>query len=158
LSGSIPPELGDLTTLQFLYLNNNQLTGPIPSDLGYLPNLQRLLLNGNQLSGVIPRQLGNLDSLLYTYLDHNALTGPVPEELLSLTTLLNGRSNFCNNSLYTSNSTLSDFLDTKQIGGDWVSCQVGAVPTISNVGILVLCMLLAGSALWALGRSKIAAN
>jgi Leucine-rich repeat (LRR) protein len=158
LSGSIPPELGDLTTLRFLYLNNNQLTGGIPSDLGYLPDLQRLLLNENQLSGLIPRQLGNLDSLLYTYLDHNALSGPVPVELLSLTTLLNDRSNFCNNSLYTSSSTLSDFLDTKQIGGDWVSCQVGAVPTMSKTGILVMCALLAGSALWMLGRSKIVAK
>jgi hypothetical protein len=34
---SIPPELGSLTTLRFLHLNDNKLTGPNPSELGYLP-------------------------------------------------------------------------------------------------------------------------
>ena len=39
MTGPIPAELGDLTNLQSLDLNNNQLTGPIPGWLGDLSNL-----------------------------------------------------------------------------------------------------------------------
>ena len=39
LSGSIPPELGDLANLQFLDFDDNQLNGPMPPELGNLANL-----------------------------------------------------------------------------------------------------------------------
>ena len=44
LSGTIPSELGELSSLQVLKLNNNFLTGTIPSELGSLSNLQVLWL------------------------------------------------------------------------------------------------------------------
>ena len=110
------------------------------------------------MSGVIPPELGDLNALLYTYLDNNALVGPVPVELMNLTSLLNDSSDFCNNQLYTSVTALSSFLDAKQIGGNWASCQIVPVPTIPSTGILILCMLLAGSALWAVRRSETAAG
>ena len=59
LSGSIPPALGDLSSLQELFLNTNELSGPIPSELGNLSNLTDLGLYGNELSGPIPSELGN---------------------------------------------------------------------------------------------------
>lgn len=40
LIGSLPPELGDLTSLQYLNLQGNQLTGVIPSTLAGLSQLQ----------------------------------------------------------------------------------------------------------------------
>ena len=39
LSGSIPPELGNLTYLNGLSLNNNRLSGSIPPELGKLTRL-----------------------------------------------------------------------------------------------------------------------
>ena len=33
LTGSIPPEIGNLTNLIYLYLNNNPLTDSIPSEI-----------------------------------------------------------------------------------------------------------------------------
>ena len=33
LTGSIPPEIGNLTNLEYLYLYNNQLTGVIPESI-----------------------------------------------------------------------------------------------------------------------------
>ena len=48
LSGSIPPELGNLTNLTWLNLWNNQLSGSIPSALGDLANLEILYLSDNQ--------------------------------------------------------------------------------------------------------------
>ena len=49
LSGSIPPELGNLTNLKRLYLNGNNLSGSIPPELGNLTNLEDLALWGNNL-------------------------------------------------------------------------------------------------------------
>ena len=44
LTGSLLPELGQLTNLQELDLLHNQLTGLIPPELGQLTNLQHLSL------------------------------------------------------------------------------------------------------------------
>ena len=60
LSGPIPPELGNLGSLQFLDLGDNQLSGSIPSELGNLGNLQDLYLSYNDLSGCIPSALLNI--------------------------------------------------------------------------------------------------
>ena len=56
LTGTIPAELGSLTSLQSLYLSDNYLSGPIPAELGSLTNLEWLFLSGNQLSGTIPAE------------------------------------------------------------------------------------------------------
>ena len=57
LSGSIPPELGGLANLQYLYLRGNELSGSIPPELGGLANLEALSLSGNELTGCLPRTL-----------------------------------------------------------------------------------------------------
>lgn len=49
--GLIPPELGLLSSLQQLELQNNALTGVIPREIGGLGNLRYLGLNDNQLLG-----------------------------------------------------------------------------------------------------------
>lgn len=78
LSGTIPPELGDLTALTELRLNGNQLSGTIPSELGNLTALTALNLSDNQLSGTIPPELGNLFNLDALYLASNRLEGCQP--------------------------------------------------------------------------------
>ena len=87
LTGTIPVELGDLTNLEWLLLNNNQLTGEIPAVLGDLTNLQYLYLNDNELTGTIPAVLGDLTNLEWLYLHRNQLTGEIPVELGDLTNL-----------------------------------------------------------------------
>ena len=57
------------------------LSGPIPPQLGELSKLQWLCLNYNELTGPIPHQLGQLTALKGLYLGHNQLTGPIPPEL-----------------------------------------------------------------------------
>ncbi len=61
LTGSIPPEIGNLTNLTYLFLENNQLTGSIPSEIGSLTNLVRLYLGDNQLTGEIPDSICDLN-------------------------------------------------------------------------------------------------
>jgi Leucine-rich repeat (LRR) protein len=60
LTGSIPPEIGCLTNLEYLYLYDNQLTGGIPSEIGNLTNLDYLALFNNQLTGEIPPEVCDL--------------------------------------------------------------------------------------------------
>ena len=87
LTGEIPAELGDLASLQGLFVNRNQLTGEIPAELGGLASLQWLLLNDNELTGEIPAELGGLASLRGLYLAGNQLAGGIPPELGGLADL-----------------------------------------------------------------------
>ena len=87
LTGTIPPELGNLNNLERLNLTRNQLTGPIPTSLGSLAKLQELQLWGNQFTGAIPPELGNLPGLVKLGLSENRLTGQIPPQLSSLTNL-----------------------------------------------------------------------
>ena len=87
LQGSVPAELGNLSNLERLSLNNNALTGPIPAELGNLSNLEWLSLYNNALTGPIPAELGNLSNLEWLYLNNNGLTGPIPAELGNLSNL-----------------------------------------------------------------------
>ena len=59
-TGSIPAEIGNLTSLTKLYLDNNDLNGTIPSDIGSLTSLTDLQIHNNQLSGSIPPEIGCL--------------------------------------------------------------------------------------------------
>ena len=84
LTGSIPPEIENLTKLTILILSNNEFTGEIPSEIGNLTNLTNLRLEYNQLTGSIPSEMGNLINLEYFRLDHNDFTGLLPENLCDL--------------------------------------------------------------------------
>ena len=63
LTGSIPPEVGNLSSLAGLPLFDNELTGSIPPEVGNLSNLAALLLFDNELTGSIPSKVGNLSHL-----------------------------------------------------------------------------------------------
>ena len=96
LNGSIPAELGDLANLRTLLLWSNDLSGPIPAELGRLADLESLDVYDNDLSGPIPPELGDLSSLTRLQLGANSLSGPIPESLLDLTMLTHfyfGRGN-----------------------------------------------------------------
>ena len=62
LNGTIPPEMGDFSYLEYLSFWGNQLTGEIPPELGNLFNLEKMFLCSNQLTGPIPPELGQLSS------------------------------------------------------------------------------------------------
>jgi len=87
LSGSIPPELGNLYNLEILCLGLNRLSGSIPPELGNLNKLEELRLGYNQLSGIIPPELGNLYNLEFLWLDSNRLSGIISPELGNLSNL-----------------------------------------------------------------------
>ena len=82
LTGSIPPEIGELTNLKSLYLSRNELTGSIPPEIGELTNLTVLGLHSNQLTGSIPPEIGELTNLKSLFLSGNELTGYIPPQIL----------------------------------------------------------------------------
>ena len=88
LKGGIPKELGNLTNLHTLNLNENQLTGEIPTELGSLSELRSLDFASNQLTGEIPTELGDLSELIRLALSDNRLTGEIPTELGDLSELV----------------------------------------------------------------------
>ena len=91
LTGEIPDSLGELSNLEWLSLYDNELTGEIPMVLGGLTKLQRLYLHYNELSGEIPAELGNLSTLTNLWLNDNELSGEIPNDLDNLTNLVRWR-------------------------------------------------------------------
>ena len=87
LTGQIPAEIGNATTLEQLWLQRNQLSGPIPASLGNLVNLESLYLAKNQLTGTIPASLGNCPKLgkgVFNDFSENQLSPEIPASIKAL--------------------------------------------------------------------------
>ena len=77
LGGTVPAEIGQLTSLTVLDLVDNQLSG-MPAEIGQLTSLTELYLKGNQLSSM-PAEIGQLTSLEKLNLEDNQLTSLLAE-------------------------------------------------------------------------------
>jgi len=98
LQGSIPPEVGLLTNLGWLELEENVgLYSSIPSTLGELTHLYYLSLNKASLTGTIPTELGRLTNIKEMDLGNNQLVGNIPSELFVMAQGL--RVSLANNTL-----------------------------------------------------------
>jgi len=91
IDGPLPPEIGLFCRIEDLNLRNNQLSGSIPIELWDLTTLTKLDLgtnNGNnELIGTLPTQIGQLTNLLHLNLGNNEFMGPIPSQIGMLTNL-----------------------------------------------------------------------
>jgi len=112
LSGSIPTELFMLTKLSTLNLAHNIITGRIPNVVSQVTNLTLLNLSDNNLSSTLPLELGELRVLTHIIFANNALSGSVPSEIGKLVMLkdLDVRSNSLTYELPTEIGSLSSLI------------------------------------------------
>ncbi|KAL3520050.1 hypothetical protein ACH5RR_018199 [Cinchona calisaya] len=82
LSGSIPVQILNISTLQRFLLVDNNLSGNLPPTVGNgLIELKELFLYVNDFHGVITASICNASKLTILDLTLNKLSGPVPNSL-----------------------------------------------------------------------------
>ncbi|GAB4822160.1 hypothetical protein N2152v2_009206 [Parachlorella kessleri] len=79
LTGSIPDDWSQLSSLQVLWLDNNQFVGGIPEQ--FPPSLQEVVLDFNQLDAPLPSNLSQLSALRTLSVQGNSLQGPLSTHL-----------------------------------------------------------------------------
>ncbi|KAL7249125.1 hypothetical protein ACSBR1_011318 [Camellia fascicularis] len=112
LSGSIPASLWNLTQITDLLFSSNSFSGQFPLPISNLAKLNGLDLSWNNLNGQIPDSLGNMSQLTYLSLWRNNLSGQIPDSLgnMSQLTYLNLLENNLNGSIPDSLGNMSQFI------------------------------------------------
>ncbi|CAI7903872.1 unnamed protein product, partial [Closterium sp. NIES-53] len=87
LTGPLPTEIGNCTSLQILYLSNNSISGSLPDSIGQLWAMRDMRLDSNMLSGALPPTMGLLSNLTVLELHSNQLSGALPATLGKLSLL-----------------------------------------------------------------------
>ncbi|XP_047260020.1 receptor kinase-like protein Xa21, partial [Capsicum annuum] len=87
IKGRISNEIGNLSSLLFLDISENNLVGSIPITIGNLRNLQRFDLSNNKLTGFIGDHICKFQHLGEIYLGQNQLSGSFPNCLGNITSL-----------------------------------------------------------------------
>ncbi|KAJ1407183.1 Tetratricopeptide-like helical domain superfamily [Sesbania bispinosa] len=88
LTGTIPKEIGNITSLKLLLLSGNKLSGSLPDELGNLSKLNRFQVDENQLSGLVPESFANLINVKHLHMNNNSFSGQIPSQLSNLSILL----------------------------------------------------------------------
>jgi Leucine-rich repeat (LRR) protein len=84
LKGSLPPSMGNLTSLESFVAQSSQISGEIPEELGNLVNLHTFVLtphdtrNGNFISGKVPASFASLTKLARFDVSRNDISGKLP--------------------------------------------------------------------------------
>ncbi|XP_043705330.1 probable LRR receptor-like serine/threonine-protein kinase At3g47570 [Telopea speciosissima] len=87
LVGSVAPEIGNLSFLQEISLQNNSFHGEIPGQVSFLFRLRYLSLNNNSFEGEIPPNISRCSNLMELRLYYNNIIGKIPVELGTLSKL-----------------------------------------------------------------------
>ncbi|KAK3280712.1 hypothetical protein CYMTET_11466 [Cymbomonas tetramitiformis] len=88
LTGSVPPELGELHNLRRFDVFDNDLTGTLPTEMGTLVSLTDINAGHNSLTGTLPSELAAMTDLVHLQVDMNGITGAIPGDILRRLTSL----------------------------------------------------------------------
>ncbi|KAI4385265.1 hypothetical protein MLD38_003312 [Melastoma candidum] len=128
--GGLPPELGNLSELVRLDAASCGLSGEIPPELGKLKKLDTLFLQVNLFSGGLTPELGTLQSLKSMDLSNNLLTGEIPASFADLKNLT--LLNLFRNRLYGSIPEFIGELPQLEVIQLWENNFTGNIP--ANLG------------------------
>ncbi|XP_057797792.1 probable LRR receptor-like serine/threonine-protein kinase At3g47570 [Salvia miltiorrhiza] len=136
LSGEIPAEIGNLSSLMTLNLYGNELSDNIPLAIKYLHELQGLSLDDNMLGGSIPEAICDLHNLNFINISQNQFSGPIPKCLGNVSSLRHIfiGSNMLNSSIP---SSLWDLKDLMNLDMSSNSLTRFLPQEISNLGALI---------------------
>ncbi|KAH0741338.1 hypothetical protein KY290_034381 [Solanum tuberosum] len=82
IHGEVPVRIFNISSLKVIALAANTLSGNLPSNLGYsLPNLEGLYLGINNFSGKLPSSISNATKLKFLDLGRNMFSGNVPIDI-----------------------------------------------------------------------------
>ena len=84
LEGPIPDEIGQLASLQTLYMDENAWSGHIPKTLCSLTGMTSIVLSSASISGAIPQCIGALKQLQVLDLSETQLNGTLPYSMHTL--------------------------------------------------------------------------
>ncbi|KAL2986716.1 hypothetical protein AAZX31_12G223200 [Glycine max] len=98
LTGPIPKEIGNITTLESLHLTSNNFTGELPETLAKLTTLTELRLSDNNFSGKIPDFIHRWTNLVLLSIQGSGLSGPIPSGISFLQNLTDLRISDLNGS------------------------------------------------------------
>jgi len=87
LTGTIPMEIGALTSLRSIEMYSNpSLYGSIPSSIGNLVSLEHFMVQDTSLAGTLPDAMGQLTNLEILLIEDTQLRGTVPSSVCELVT------------------------------------------------------------------------
>ncbi|XP_017979869.1 PREDICTED: putative receptor-like protein kinase At3g47110 [Theobroma cacao] len=87
LSGTIPPDMGNLSFVAFLDIGNNSFHGSLPIELANLHRLKYLILSNNNFNGRIPSWFGSFSITSKLEFECNNFVGVIPSSLCFLSKL-----------------------------------------------------------------------
>ncbi|GAU31588.1 hypothetical protein TSUD_54110 [Trifolium subterraneum] len=100
ISDNIPRELGNLTQIRTLRLSSNNFTGELPATLAKLTALLDFQISDNHFSGKIPDFIQNWTNINSLSIQGSGLSGPIPSEISLLRNLTDVRISDLNGSEY----------------------------------------------------------
>ena len=84
LYGSIPESYCNWTSMFFFTVQDNLLSHTIPSCFGSLPELASLQLSTNRFTGSIPSSIGDLTLVYFLNMDHNSFSQTIPSSIANM--------------------------------------------------------------------------
>ncbi|CAN6227484.1 unnamed protein product [Urochloa humidicola] len=141
IGGSIPKEVGNITSLELMLLNGNQLNGSLPEEIGFLPNLNRIQIDQNHISGPIPKSFAFLNKTKHFHMNNNSLSGQIPPELSRLPSLVhllldnNNLSGYIPPELSKLPKVLIIQLDNNNFSGSSIPSSYGNITTLLKLSL-----------------------
>lgn len=85
----LPSDMGENTSVNFLYLSRNKISGNIPATFGLSSSFRTVDLSYNMLQGTIPNEISNCKSVTALLLNNNLLEGNFNLNVGGFTALIN---------------------------------------------------------------------